>query len=221
LRGGINLYVPDDTLQYVIFDNLTVDGTGIFVGGAGVRHIKFQNSEIKNSPGNGISGWGGPTHIEFFNLKVYNNGSSKWDHGFYVAMQYTLIDTCDIYNNSGYGIQVYDGGCTTNDCADNTTIRNSQIHDNHGDGGVTLNHGSNIVFEHNFVYNNDVNGVEVSYGDPDNTRIIGNTIYNNQWGGININSGRNATVQDNHLSGNRGAIADHGAGTTLRANSIE
>ena len=220
LLGGIGIYVPDDTLQYVIFDNFTIDGAGIFVGGAGAQYIRFQNSEVKNSPRSGIGGGAGASHIEFVNLRVHDNGGDRLSHGFYVAMQYTLIDGCDIYNNGGYGIQIYDSSCTTNDCADNTTIRNSQIHDNRGDGGVTLSYGSNIVFEHNFVYNH-LNGVEVSYGNPNNTRIIGNTVYNN-WGGINISpSSRDAIVQDNHLSGNAGAITDYGAGTILRDNRIE
>jgi len=94
------------------------------------------------------------------------------------------IRDCDVYDNGGYGIQVYnteDPGCSTN-----TQIYNNTIHDNRGDGGVTLNYGNNILFSNNFVYNNFI-GVGVSYGNPTNTQIDSNTIYNNV-GGIHIST---------------------------------
>jgi hypothetical protein len=118
LKGSLNLNAYRGSLRYLVFDNLTIDGKGVFVGGPGAQHIRLQNSEIKNAPSIGIQGFDA-AYIEFINLKVHNSRSS---HGFYIALQHALIDGCDIYNNSGYGIQVYDGNCSTHDCADNTTI---------------------------------------------------------------------------------------------------
>jgi hypothetical protein len=219
LKGGLNLNAYRGSLRYLVFDNLTIDGKGVFVGGPGAQHIRLQNSEVKNAPTMGIQGYDA-AYIEFINLKVHNNGSSRWHHGFYVAMQHTLIDGCDIYSNSGYGIQVHDSTCTTYDCADYTTIRNSSIHDNRGTGGVTLNYGRNIVFSDNLVYNNH-NGVSVSYGKPTDTKIEGNTIYNSVYAiGISANS-IGTIVQDNILRQNSIDIDDRGTGTIRRNNTIE
>jgi hypothetical protein len=219
LKGGLNLNAYRGSLRYLVFDNLTIDGTGVYVGGPGAQYIRLKNSEVKNAPTHGIQGYDA-AYIEFINLKVHNNGSSRLAHGFYIALQHALIDDCDIYNNSGYGIQVYDNTCTTYDCADNTTIRNSSIHDNHGDGGVTLNYGRNILFSKNLVYNNRY-GVEVSYGKPTNITIDDNIVYNSVYGISISRSSVGAIVQDNILRQNSVDIYDHGAGTILRNNTIE
>jgi hypothetical protein len=219
IQGGVSLRTYGGSLRYLVFDNLIMDGKGFYVRGPRAQHIRLQNSEVKNAT-QGIQGYDA-AYIEFINLKVHNNGSSRLHHGFYIAIQHALIEGCDIYNNSGYGIHIYDSGCKTNDCADNTTIRNSSIHDNRGDGGVTLNHGSDILFSNNLVYDNR-SGVTVSYGKPTNTKIEDNTIYNNSGYGIRINSvSIRAIVQDNILSQNGAAIRDHGAATLLRNNTIE
>jgi hypothetical protein len=219
LRGGISLHTYGGSLRYLVFDNLIMDGKGVYVRGPWAQHIRLQNSEVKNVPTQGIQGYDA-SYIEFINLKVHNNGSTRLHHGFYIAIKYALIDGCDIYNNSGNGIAVYDGKCTTYDCADNTIIRNSSIHDNRGDGGVTLNHGSNMLFSNNLVYDNRY-GVVVSYGKPTNTQIDSNTIYNGLYG-IRINAGSTrAIVQDNVLYQNVVAINDRGAGTILRNNTVD
>src|SRR5205823_7491065 len=139
----------------------------------------------------------------FLNLKVHDNGSSRFDHGFYLGTPSSLIDGCDVYNNSGYGIQVYSGS------TDNTIVRNNEVHDNRGDGGVTLNHGDDIQFYNNAVYNNK-NGVEVSYGNSTNTQIYNNVIHDNFVGITILESSIEATIQNNILYQNVYAIDDHG-----------
>jgi parallel beta-helix repeat protein len=219
LRGGVSLRAYGDSLRYLVFDNLSLDGRGFFVLGPEAQHIRFQNSEVKNAPTQGIQGYDA-SYIEFINLKVHNNGSTRLHHGFYVAIQHMLIDGCDIYNNSGYGIQVYDRHCTTYDCADNTTIRNSSIHDNRAGGGVVLGYGSNILLSNNLIYNNNP-GVSVAYGKPTNIQIEGNTIYNSHYGiRVRVESIR-TVIKDNILSQNVHAIDNRGVGTILRNNIIE
>jgi parallel beta-helix repeat protein len=219
IRGGVSLHAYGGSLRYLVFDNLIIDGKGVYVRGPGAQHIRLQNSEVKNAK-QGIQGYDA-AHIEFINLKVHNNGSSRLHHGFYIAIQHALIDGCDIYNNSGHGIHIYDSSCKTNDCADNTTIRNNSIHDNRGDAGVTLNHGSDILFSNNLVYDNR-NGVTVSYGKPTDTKIVDNTIYNNSGYGIRISSGSiRPIIEDNVLYQNVVAIDERGSGTILRNNTIK
>ena len=203
------------SLRYLIFDNLVFDAAG---SGGGVSiygnadHIRIQNSEVKNASQQGIHGGAGPTAIEFINLKVYNNGSNRGDHGFYISIPSALIQGSDIYNNSGCGIQVY-GGLT-----DNTTIRNNRVHDNR-DCGVTLNHGNNILFYNNSVYDNVGTGVAVSHGTPTNTQIDSNIIYNN-WNGIYISTSSLETIiQNNILYDNVVPIDDRGIRTILIDNT--
>ena len=158
----------------------------------------------------------GSHHLEFIHLKVFNNGTNRLEHGWYMAAPNSLIENCDIYDNAGYGIQIYSSGGVDN--ADNTIIRNNRIHDNRGDGGVTLNHSANIQFYNNLVYNN-ANGVAVSYGNPINTQIYNNTIYNHLGEGIGIGAGSSGTlIRNNILFQNAPAINNSGTNTTFSNN---
>jgi hypothetical protein len=224
LNAPVNINGYGSTVyQYIIVDGLILDGrgvnqVGVFIGGSNAHHIRVQNSEVKNHSKMGVQAYD-TTDLEYIRLKVHDNGTDRLKHGFYIAIKNALIDECDIYNNSGLGIRIYNSSCTTNDCADNTTIRNSSIHDNRGDGGVTLNHGRNILFSNNLVYNN-LNGVGVAYGNPTNTQIYNNTIYNHPQGdGISLTSVAASTViKNNILYQNSRAIQDQGVGTVVSKN---
>ena len=235
-RGlGINSY-NQGTYQYIVMDSLiidasNVDGAGVFIGGPNTHHIRLQNGEVKNMHSLGPACSLGPAEVcpggqgvqsyaasfvEFINLKVHDNGVNRLDHGFYVCGNNITIRDSDVYNNSGYGIQIYDG--SSPGCSINTQIYNNRIHDNRGDGGVTLNDGDNIQFYNNLVYNN-TNGVAISYGKPNNTQIYNNTIYNQQGGGIDVGSGvTNTLIKNNILYQNSSTISDNGTGTTQSNN---
>lgn len=209
-------------VQYMIFDHLVIDASGAQNGVAvvqGAHHIRIQNGEIKNAHEHGVFtvDASSTSHVELVKLKVHDNGSSRLDHGLYIGTPDSLIEGCDIYNNGGYGIHVYNGN-DSGKSTSNTIIRNNQVHDNRGDGGVTLNHGDNIQFYDNFVYNNK-SGVEVSYGNPTNTQISHNTIHDNGGAGITISAGAAETkIEDNILAGNAVAIDNHGSETILTSN---
>jgi hypothetical protein len=220
---GINLAAS--YIRYVIFDGLVIDGGGVSVQ-AGAHHVRFQNGEIKNAMGQGVQGGfggGATTNIELINMRIHHNGNpvqgptygGRLDHGIYVAIQGLLIDGCDIYENTGYGIQIYDssGGNSSG-----TVIRNTRVHDNHGDGGVILSYGSNIQFYNNVVYNH-LTGVGVNY-NASNVQIYNNTIYNHPNGmGVEIGSGASGTnVRNNILYRNGQALADYSGSTTASSN---
>jgi parallel beta-helix repeat protein len=217
--GGNVLNLSASYIQYVIFNGLVLDAVNVHDNvffGSGAHHIRIQNGEVKNAPGQGISGWSG-TNIELINLKIHHNGLTRYEHGIYIAIPNALIEGCDIYNNSGYGIQIYNGsGC----CAHNTVIRKNKIHDNR-DAGVTLNHGNNILFYNNIVYDNTYAGVSVSYGTPTNTQIYNNTIYHTLKGnGINISSKSNgAKVQNNIIYNNAVVSIDNRGTNTVLSNN--
>ena len=208
--SGVNLAAS--YIQYVVISGLTIDGGGVSFQ-SGAHHIRLQNSEIKNTNTQGIQGWY-VSNIELINLKVHDNGSSdpvqaRLDHGIYMSIPNALIENCDIYNNSGYGIQIYDSSGSR---SDGTIIRNNRIHGNRGDGNVTLNHGNNIQFYNNVVYG-AANGVEVSYGSPSNTQIYNNTIYNHSGNGIALKSGVSSTqIKNNILYQNATAINNSSSG---------
>jgi len=224
--NGINLAAS--YIRYVVFDGLSIDGGGVSIQN-GAHHIRFQNGEIKNALGQGIQGGFGSlatTNLELINMRIHHNGNptiisenpgsgGRYDHGIYVAIQNLLIDGCDIYENSGYGIQIYDsGGGRSN----NSVIRNSRVHDNHGDGGVILSYGTNISFYNNIVYNH-LNGVSANY-NASNVQFYNNTIYNHPSGsGIEVGAGASGTVIKNNIIYQNGqALLNYGTGTTSSNN---
>jgi hypothetical protein len=236
--GNVLALASGRSAQYIIFDNLILDAVNTYnavsIQGSNTHHIRLQNGEVKNAHGlgpacslgppevcpggQGIQAGAGATFLEFINLKVHDNGLNRLDHGFYIAAPNSLIEGCDIYDNSGYGIQVYESACSG--CANDTTIRNNRIHDNRGDGGVTLNHGNNIFFYNNLVYNNPRGGItSLCYGSPSNTRIYNNTFYGNGSAAIDICTGMtNTQIKGNIIFNNNSTINDKGTGTVATNN---
>jgi parallel beta-helix repeat protein len=225
--NGINLAAA--YVQYIIFDGLIIDGGGLSVQ-SGAHHVRFQNGEVRNSLGQGIQGgFGSPltTDLQLINIKVHHNGNpvrqntssgGRLDHGIYVAIQNLLIDGCEVYENTGYGIHIYDSGGGN---ASNTIIRNCRVYNNYGDGGVMLASGDNIQFYDNIVYNN-YNGVGVNY-NATNAQVYKNSIYDHPGGtGVEIGTAaRNTVVRNNSIYNNANAIVDHGPGTTVSDNILE
>jgi parallel beta-helix repeat protein len=216
--NGLNLAAS--YIQYVIFSGLTIDGGGVsFQNGA--HHIRLQNGEVRNTNTQGIQGWY-VSNIELINLRIHHNGSSdpaqgRLDHGIYIAITNALIEGCDIYENTGFGIQIYDSSGSR---ADGTIIRNNRIHDNRGDGNVTLSYGNNIQFYNNLVYNGR-NGVDVAYGNPTNTQIYNNTIYNHTGGSaIQILGGSNTQIRNNILYQNGATISTYGGSGLTTSNNL-
>ena len=104
--------------QYVVFDNLTLDGINNIANIVKItytgnnpnhcsNHIRIKNCEIKNARHNGIYVDSQSGNNEFINLKIHDNGSSDFDHGLYITGNNNLIKKCDIYQNAGWGIHIY------------------------------------------------------------------------------------------------------------------
>ena len=70
----------------------------------------------------------GAGYNEFIGDNVHNNGAPIVCHGIYISTSNNLIDSCNIYNNAGYGVQIYEEGSTTD--ASNNIVRNCKLHDN-------------------------------------------------------------------------------------------
>jgi parallel beta-helix repeat protein len=127
------------------------------------------------------------------------------------------VDGCEVYNNVGYGIQLFNGDNTT--LVHDNILRNNRVHNNGGSstpGGITINHGDNNIAHDNIICNNE--GEALGVGTADNTQISNNTIYNNSPGGLNIASNdHNTLVRDNTFVLD-GGIRDRGLGTIFEDN---
>src|SRR5262249_28635854 len=223
--GGENVInFAHEYIQYVVFDGLIIDATNTFNAVSitnGAHHIRLRTGKPKNAKGGNGMDSGGPgirrgVISQFNNLKVHDHGWGPSDHNFSISDPEFLIEGCDIYNSSGYGIYISEGH------TDNGIIRNNRIHDNQkavgGEAGVTLNYGTNILFYNNLVYK-QARGVEVLYGGANNVQIYNNTFVTTSAAAIHINTGiTNTQVKNNIIDGNGRQIIDNGTGTSFAAN---
>ena len=203
--------------SYIVIDGLILDAANVSIDAVKItygsnpatvaHHIRIQNSEIKNAAWQGVLVDGHDN--EFINLSVHNNGAvaDNLRHGMYIEGSNNLVDRCDLFSNSTWGIQFYNTTGGTN----NNTIRNTKIHGNAK--GLVLGSGSGNTGYNNLIYNNSAEGVDVDYG-ASNTAVFNNTIYNNGYG-IYLGSGStNATVRNNVVWQSGTAYSDGGSATT-------
>lgn len=198
------------------------------------HHIRISRCEVRNAPGNGILVAPGPYYNQFIGLSVHSNGITDHDHGFYVISSNNVISGCNIYDNAGWGVQIYSGyaGVRVN----NNIVSNSFIHDNaeaivlapgmtyvRGPGiGIYCGDG-NLVYN-NVVWSNNI-GIELNY-NATHTRIYNNTFYANMKNGVTwranmeITAGSsNTSVINNIVWGPAGPINDAGV-ATVKSNNL-
>ena len=89
------------------------------------NHIRITNCEIENAPDQGILTVAGANYNQFIGLNVHDTGTDWHEHGMYIASSYNLIDSCNIYNNAGYGITI-----GTDQATVSNTVRNCKLDDN-------------------------------------------------------------------------------------------
>jgi len=226
--------LTSSTQQYLIFQDLVIDMSfqvtdnsqpGIYVAG-GANHDRFQRIEIKNNVNFGISfskNNGNAPFNEVINCSIHDNGAIGGlltnGHGLYIATSDNLIEGNEVYNNKGYGIQLYsnsgDPSVTRN------VVRGNKIHDNGRHGGtaygVVVAWGSDNLIHNNVIYGNP--GGVLVYTNSSNAEVSDNSIYNNTpLEGIRIEHAIGTLVKDNTLYGNGTDIVDLGIGTILSNN---
>jgi parallel beta-helix repeat protein len=174
-------------------------------------------SGVLLNPGNGLSS----DHFEFVNMKIHNNGVTQYDHGIYIATSNNLVDRCEIYSNSGYGIHVYNG--TPGEQANSNILRNNAIHDNAfvdvSSAGIILSSGDGNLAYNNIIRNNSY-GISVNYRAT-NSKVYNNVLYANTYYGIDVGAGSTAAAVKNNLTyGNGYTILDAGSGTAMSNNMM-
>jgi parallel beta-helix repeat protein len=178
--------------------------------------IRITNSELKDGPYNGILVMGG--NNEFTNLRIHDNGVALDGHGLYIASADNLIEGCEIHDNGGWGVHVYDEYANAGMVNDNI-VRNNKIYRNGVNGrgaGIILSSGSGNQAYDNEIWENAGGGIDVDYGASD-TEVRNNTIYSNGQFGIYIGSGSfNSIIENNDIYDNNGpSILDFGSETTI------
>lgn len=228
------IYLIGATKQYMIFEGLTLDGTGGDTSNGdvvklekGAHHIRFLNSEIKNGLRQGIlvttssSGSPSTSFNEFLNLHVHTNGfdgvtaNDNLNHGLYISGPDNLVAHCNIHDNRAYGVHVYNGDASF---AHRNVIRHNRVY-SHGKNGILIGSGSDNQAYRNIVYNNTGRGFQVGYGATINNQVFHNTVYNNASTGIAILASATDTIHKNNVYYNN-TLANTDAGTgTVAANN--
>jgi hypothetical protein len=75
------------------------------------HHIRWADSEIRNSKGQGIHvSQPGVDFNEFLYLNVHHNGTNRsLDHGAYIQTNYNLLMGGQYWSNRGAGVHIYNG----------------------------------------------------------------------------------------------------------------
>src|SRR5438445_5747612 len=134
------------------------------------------------------------------------------------ASAINLVDHCDVYNNFGYGIQVYKSSGRSGQDASYNTVRNSNFHGN-GKSGIGLFVGDGNVAYNNTTWNNGEDGIKLDYGVT-NAKVYNNTAYNNGNSGVEVGSGSTGAVIENNIlyQNSWGAISNSESGTVADHN---
>jgi parallel beta-helix repeat protein len=215
--------------QYIIIDGLILDGTNadnevvkITTGGSDspAHHIRLQNSELRNSAGQGVLVTGiGADRNEFISLNVHHNGLSEYDHGFYIDSSHNVVENCSIHNNSGYGVHIYNGYTGPGRRANGNLVRNNTVFAN-GWRGILLGSGDGNMAYNNVVWGNR-GGIRIGFFNPTNNQVYNNTVYDNTDWGIWVQQGTGAVVQNNIVYKNGAPeLQDTGTGSVIANNLV-
>src|SRR6266566_3279474 len=225
----------NSSVGYIVFDGLIFDaarqaGPVVYLdnlyGSGTPHHIRFQNGEIKNAASSdGVLIEASytdpqPNYNEFINMKIHDNGSTVLHHGIYMHSSHNLVTGCDIYNNSGFGVQIYHDNAASGINTSYNTVSGNKLHDNVASGAVLAGGVGNLA-SNNLIWNNR-GGILVDYS-ASNTGVYYNTIYANNAGGgvagirLGSNVGAsNTTIRDNIIFGNSaGDITTYSATNTV------
>ena len=221
------LMLADARASYVVIRGLALDARNVKYEGVKItwtgsdprntsHHIRIEDSEIVNAPGQGLLVGG--HHNELLRLRVHGNGVSDFDHGIYITSPDNLVDGCEVFQNAGWGVHVYNG--EAND-ADRNVLRNNRIHHNARVGGrgagIILSSGEDNIAFNNVVFGNKI-GIHVDYAAV-RSRVYNNTVFAEASDGIHVGAGaRDTDVRNNLVFGSPADFTDAGIRTTTGTN---
>jgi hypothetical protein len=231
-NGG---YTGSAYTQYLILDNLTIDGinngpdpVNLVKFDVGSRYIRLQNSVIKNSSNANLIqiavDQNYPTTlfkgIEILRSELYGAAG----YGMYIQGESNLIDGNNIHDNNGYGLHIYlyQGGTVVKK---NTVINNLIWHNGHnnpnpaGSCAVLLSTGDNNVAYNNVILDHNGCGIQI-YANATNAKAYNNTIVGVVQECIRNEAGSSGAIIRNNICYNNGSdITDNGQGATIDHNT--
>jgi len=231
--NSVVLSFAGSTKQYIVVNGFILDAVNVSADGivinygsttGAAHHIRIINCEVKNAPIQGILVQTGADHNEFINLKVHDNGTTDFGHGFYIKSSHNLVEKSLVYRNAGLGVKIHHDQMTG--VTNNNIVRNNRIYQNARVGdrgpGMILSSGSGNMAYNNLIWGNN-GGIKVDYQQVSNTKVYNNVVYANTSWGILIGSGsRNARVKNNIVYQNSGPeIINNGSGTLLSHNLVD
>ena len=238
-------------VSYLIFDHITTPS--VWFGG-GAHHIRLINSDVNgtippylppDTPNYGVMLiQGNVNFFEVLNSKIHDAGYNGTTtpcfsttvnygcYGFYVGGHDMIFERNEIYNNSGYGINLYDTGQSgvSNNIIRNNVFYANGFHDYGRDfplAAFIVSSGSDNLAYNNIVYNNCIGIQAFDTNGGTNNQIYNNTVYNNgtvaegtctiPGPGILVNESA-FVITNNIVYGNGSAIDDYTTGATYSNN---
>jgi parallel beta-helix repeat protein len=221
--------LADASASYIVIRGIVMDARNVRYEGVKItwsspdpanssHHIRIEDSEVINAPGQGVLVAG--HHNELLRLRVHGNGLSDFDHGIYISSPDNLVDGCEVYQNAGWGVHVYNGEATD---ADRNTVRNNRIHDNARVGrrgaGIVLSSGEDNIAYNNIIFGNK-HGIQVDLNAV-RSRLYNNTLFAQGNDGILVGAGATDTdIRNNLLFDNSAGITNTGIRTSSGANLV-
>jgi hypothetical protein len=229
---GSVFYFSAPSSQFITISGFTIDGRFIVhdavrIGSlrrppsATAHDIRFQDSEIRNAPVNGVLVADRAINNRFTNLRVHHNGTTNLDHGFYISTSGNVVEHSEIFANSGEGVQIYSQHLKAS--VDENVVRYNRLHDNGVAGtgcGMILSSGRDNLAYDNVVWNNRC-GIRADYGAVD-PKIYNNTVVENAGTGILAGKRSQGALIVNNISylNAGGAITLQGRGGVANHNLI-
>lgn len=219
-------WIRDGQDKFLIINGFTVDGQNLAWHGfkfmSGTRHVRVQNTEVKNTRYSGIllttpTIAQSQTFHEFLNVSSHHNGTNRQDHGIYIATSNNLVKGGEWSFNQGFGIHQFISS-STGVPSNNNVIDGVYVHDNNldpagaSDAGIVIGSGSRNVVKNSIIMGGGSSGdqgygISVNYGGAsDNNKIFNNTIYHHRLDPIQIGSFgtlTNTQVKNNIFWSNR------------------
>lgn len=202
------------TDQYIVVDGFVLDGVSVTFDTVKLHglahHIRIANSEVMNSPNQGILVIGDDN--QFINLNVHDNGDdSQFDHGIYLSGSRNLVEGSDVHHNASYGIHIFGPS------PDDNIVRNTIVRDHGVKPGIVVNGDRNNIYN-NLIFQNR-GGIEVFGGNLDG-KFHNNTIFGNTGPGIQALSPVtvNASIKNNLVYQNTSGIINSSTGSVIANN---
>lgn len=202
------------TDQYIVVDGFVLDGVSVTFDTVKLHglahHIRIANSEVMNSPNQGILVIGDDN--QFINLNVHDNGDDiQFDHGIYLSGSRNLVEGSDVHHNASYGIHIFGPS------PDDNIVRNTIVRDHPVKPGIVINGDRNHIYN-NLIFRNR-GGIEVFGGNADGN-FNNNTIVGNTGPGIQALSPLtvNASIKNNIVYQNESGITDSSTASMITNN---